>query len=56
MAQARDIHRDKTMIALLSVLAAVGLAGMQLMVGLLTGSLGIWPKPLTRAWTWLRPS
>lgn len=41
MAQARDIHREKTVVALSSVVAAIGLTGMKLVVGLLTGSLGI---------------
>jgi len=41
MAQARDIQREKMMVALSSVVAAIGLTGMKLVVGLLTGSLGI---------------
>ena len=41
MAHARDIHREKTVVALSSVVAAIGLTGMKLVVGLLTGSLGI---------------
>lgn len=41
MTQARDIHREKMMVALSSVVAAIGLTGMKLVVGLLTGSLGI---------------
>jgi cation diffusion facilitator family transporter len=41
VAQARDIHREKTVVALSSVVAAIGLTGMKLVVGLLTGSLGI---------------
>jgi cation diffusion facilitator family transporter len=41
MAQARDIHREKTMVAFSSAVAAIGLTSMKLVVGLLTGSLGI---------------
>jgi cation diffusion facilitator family transporter len=41
MTQARDIDREKMVVALSSVLAAIGLTGMKLVVGLLTGSLGI---------------
>ncbi|MFL5661937.1 MAG: cation diffusion facilitator family transporter, partial [Ktedonobacteraceae bacterium] len=41
MTQARDIHREKMMVALSSVVAPIGLTGMKLVVGLLTGSLGI---------------
>ncbi|HCJ35985.1 MAG TPA: cation transporter, partial [Ktedonobacter sp.] len=41
MVQAKDIHREKTMVALSSVVAGIGLTGMKLVVGLLTGSLGI---------------
>jgi divalent metal cation (Fe/Co/Zn/Cd) transporter len=41
MAQARDIQREKMIVALSSVVAAIGLTGMKLVVGLLTGSLGI---------------
>jgi len=41
VAHARDIHREKTVVALSSVVAAIGLTGMKLVVGLLTGSLGI---------------
>jgi cation diffusion facilitator family transporter len=39
--QAASAHREKTMVALASVAAAVGLTGMKLVVALLTGSLGI---------------
>ena len=41
MEQARDIQREKMIVALSSVVAAIGLTGMKLVVGLLTGSLGI---------------
>jgi len=40
-AQASEIHREKTMVAFSSVVAAIGLTSMKLVVGLLTGSLGI---------------
>jgi cation diffusion facilitator family transporter len=39
--QASDIQREKTMVAFSSVVAAIGLTSMKLVVGLLTGSLGI---------------
>jgi divalent metal cation (Fe/Co/Zn/Cd) transporter len=41
MAQAKEIQQEKRMVALTSVIAAIGLTGMKLVVGLLTGSLGI---------------
>lgn len=41
MAQAKEIQREKSMAALTSVIAAIGLTSMKLVVGLLTGSLGI---------------
>ncbi len=41
MAQVRDLHREKRRVALSSVVAAIGLTSMKLVVGLLTGSLGI---------------
>jgi len=41
MTQPRDIDREKMVVALSSVVAAIGLTGMKLVVGLLTGSLGI---------------
>ena len=41
MVHAQDAHREKTVVALSSVLAAIGLTSMKLIVGLLTGSLGI---------------
>src|SRR5438128_2323416 len=41
MPTAKDAHREKTVVALSSVLAAIGLTSMKLIVGLLTGSLGI---------------
>ena len=41
MAQPRDIDREKMVVALSSVVAAIGLTSMKLVVGLLTGSLGI---------------
>src|SRR5437764_1522975 len=41
MVHAQDEHREKTVVALSSVLAAIGLTTMKLVVGLLTGSLGI---------------
>jgi cation diffusion facilitator family transporter len=41
VAHARDIHREKTVVALSSVVAAIGLTGMKLVVGLLTCGLGI---------------
>jgi cation diffusion facilitator family transporter len=40
-AQASDIHREKTMVAFSPMVAAIGLTSMKLVVGLLTGSLGI---------------
>lgn len=39
--QKRDPHREKQLVALSSVGAALGLTAMKLLVGLLTGSLGI---------------
>ena len=41
MAHPKDAHREKTTVALSSVGAAIGLTGIKLIVGLLTGSLGI---------------
>ena len=41
MAQPRDIDREKMVVALSSVVAAIGLTSMKVVVGLLTGSLGI---------------
>jgi len=41
MTQPRDIDREKLVVALSSVVAAIGLTSMKLVVGLLTGSLGI---------------
>src|SRR5207247_5983955 len=41
MTQPRDIDRETMVVALSSVVAAIGLTGMKLVVGLLTGSLGI---------------
>ncbi|MFL5701291.1 MAG: cation diffusion facilitator family transporter [Ktedonobacteraceae bacterium] len=41
MAQAKDIYREKSIVALSSVGAAIGLTIIKLVVGLLTGSLGI---------------
>ena len=41
MTQPRDMNREKMVVALSSVVAAIGLTSMKLVVGLLTGSLGI---------------
>src|SRR5437588_12847644 len=41
MTNTQDAHREKTMVALSSVGAAVGLTTLKLIIGLLTGSLGI---------------
>src|SRR6266705_6087438 len=41
MVHAQDPHREKTVVALSSVLAAISLTSIKLVVGLLTGSLGI---------------
>jgi len=41
MTNPKDAHREKTMVALSSVGAAIGLTTLKLIVGLLTGSLGI---------------
>jgi len=41
MTQARDSDREKMVVALSSVVAAIRLTSMKLVVGLLTGSLGI---------------
>lgn len=41
MALTKDAHREKTTVALSSVGAAIGLTTIKLIVGLLTGSLGI---------------
>lgn len=41
MAAAQDVQREKSLVALSSVAAAIGLTGMKLVVGLVTGSLGI---------------
>jgi cation diffusion facilitator family transporter len=38
---AKDAHREKTTVALSSVGAAIGLTSLKLIIGLLTGSLGI---------------
>ena len=37
----KDAHREKTMVALSSVGAAIGLTTLKIIVALLTGSLGI---------------
>src|SRR5205085_8517293 len=41
MVSAQEAHRQKTMVALSSVGAAVGLTSIKIIVALLTGSLGI---------------
>jgi cation diffusion facilitator family transporter len=41
MPTVKDAHREKTMVALSSVGAAIGLTSMKIIVALLTGSLGI---------------
>ncbi len=41
MTNAKEAHREKTMVALSSVGAAIGLTSLKLIIGLLTGSLGI---------------
>ena len=41
MTQPRDSDREKMVVALSSVVAAIGLTSMKVVVGLLTGSLGI---------------
>jgi hypothetical protein len=51
MAEAKDIHREKIIVALSSVVVAIGLTSMKLR-GLLVWSLGIWSKLLTQALTW----
>src|SRR5713226_10249885 len=41
MTAAKNAHREKTLVALSSVGAAVGLTSIKIIIGLLTGSLGI---------------
>src|SRR5918912_4314741 len=41
MTYPKEAHRKKTTVALSSVGAAIGLTGLKLIIGLLTGSLGI---------------
>ncbi len=41
MISAQEAHRQKTIVALSSVGAAIGLTGIKIIVALLTGSLGI---------------
>src|SRR5947209_4378180 len=41
MRSAKDVHREKTMVALSSVGAAIGITGIKVVIALLTGSLGI---------------
>src|SRR5256714_7310610 len=41
MPQVPDTHREKTLVALSSVGAAIGLTSLKIIVALLTGSLGI---------------
>src|SRR5947208_8376688 len=41
MTSAEEAHREKTMVALSSVGAAIGLTSLKLIIGLLIGSLGI---------------
>lgn len=41
MTNAKEAHREKTLVALSSVGAAIGLTSLKLIIGLLTGSLGI---------------
>ena len=41
MINAKEAHREKTLVALSSVGAAIGLTSLKLTIGLLTGSLGI---------------
>jgi hypothetical protein len=51
MAEAREIHREKMLVDLSSVVAAIGLTNMKLR-GSPVWSLGIWSKLLTQALTW----
>src|SRR6516162_4369693 len=41
MSYTKDVHHQKTIVALSSVGAAIGLTTLKIIVGLLTGSLGI---------------
>ncbi len=41
MINAKEAHGEKMMVALSSVGAAIGLTSLKLIIGLLTGSLGI---------------